>query len=229
MTAVLAAEDVSRHHGDVKALEGFSLAVAAAESVAIVGPSGCGKSTLLQVLGLLDRPTSGRVLIDGADAYARPASARARLRLVRLGFVFQQNNLLEHLTARENVAVPAWSLGGDRGAALRAADDLLERFGLSHRGSHRAGLLSVGEAQRVAIARALVNRPGIVLADEPTGSLDAAAGAGVLAALEEVCSRGAALIVVTHDPRVAARAGRTVRVAGAAAADPLGAHGPPPG
>jgi ABC-type lipoprotein export system ATPase subunit len=212
VSAVLAAEGVSRVHGDVRAIEGFSIEVAAAESVAIVGPSGCGKTTLLQVLGLLDRPTSGRVLVDGADAYALPASERARLRLVRFGFVFQQNNLLDHLTARENVALPAWSLGGSRAAALRAADALLDRFGLSHRASARAGLLSVGEAQRVAIARALVNKPGIVLADEPTGSLDAGSTAKVLAAFEEVCAHGAALLLVTHDPQVAAKAGRTVQI-----------------
>ena len=213
MTAVLEAEGVSRSHGEVRVVRGFSLTVSAAESVALVGPSGCGKTTLLQVLGLLDRPTSGRVRIDGADAYALPPAARARLRLVRIGFVFQQNNLLDHLTARDNVALPAWSLGGSRGEARRAADDLLERFGLSHRAASLAGLLSVGEAQRVAIARALVNRPGIVLADEPTGSLDGEAAAGVLAAFEEVRARGAALLLVTHDPDVAARAGRTARLA----------------
>jgi ABC-type lipoprotein export system ATPase subunit len=214
VTAVLRAEDVSRHHGDVRAVTGFSIEVGAAESVALVGPSGCGKTTLLQVLGLLDRPTSGRVLVDGADAYALSASERARLRLVRFGFVFQQNNLLDHLTARENVALPAWSLGGSRKAALRAADELLDRFGLSHRASAAASLLSVGEAQRVAIARALVNRPGIVLADEPTGSLDAESAAKVLAAFEEVCGRGAALLIVTHDPAVAARTGKVVRLGG---------------
>lgn len=216
MTAVLAAENVSRHHGDVRAVTDFSLAVDPAESVALVGPSGCGKTTLLQVLGLLDRPTAGRVLVDGADAYALPAGERAHLRLVRIGFVFQQNNLLEHLSARENVALPAWTLGASRSAALRAADDLLDRFGLSHRASARAALLSVGEAQRVAIARALVNRPGIVLADEPTGSLDPASTAKVLAAFEEVCARGAALLLVTHDPAVAAKASRIVRLGGAA-------------
>jgi putative ABC transport system ATP-binding protein len=217
VSAVLSAEDVTRHHGDVRAVTGFSMSVAAAESVALVGPSGCGKTTLLQVLGLLDRPTSGRVLVDGADAYALSASERAGLRLVRIGFVFQQNNLLEHLTARENVALPAWSLGGSRKEALRAADELLDRFGLSHRAAARAGLLSVGEAQRVAIARALVNQPGIVLADEPTGSLDGASAGKVLAAFDEVCARGAALLLVTHDPAVAAKASRTVRLGGPAA------------
>lgn len=209
---VLEAENISRSYGDVRALEGFSIRVARAETVAIMGPSGCGKTTLLQALGLLDHPTSGRVLVEGWDAYSGSASERAEVRLLRIGFVFQQNNLFEHLSARDNVALPLWALRGSRSAALRKADELLERFGLSHRKGAKAGVLSVGEAQRVAIARALVNEPAIVLADEPTGSLDKASATSVLSAFEEVSSRGAALCIVTHDPEVAARAGRTVHL-----------------
>jgi ABC-type lipoprotein export system ATPase subunit len=212
VTAVVEAEAVSRSYGDVLAVRDVSLAIEPAESVALVGPSGCGKTTLLSILGLLDHPTSGRVLVDGADASALSPRARAGLRARRIGFVFQQNNLLEHLSARDNVAVPAWHLGGSRRAALAAADALLDRLGLAHRASARAAHLSVGEAQRVAIARALVNRPGIVLADEPTGSLDAASASAVLDAFEDVRREGAALLVVTHDPGVAAKAGRVVRL-----------------
>lgn len=203
---VLRAEELTRRYGDVEVLRGVSLEIHAGEWLSLMGPSGCGKTTLLQILGLLERPTTGRVLLAGRDAWTLSAGELTRLRLSHIGFVFQQNNLLEHLSALENVMLPAWRRCGDRAAASARAAELLSRFGLSHRAHLRAGLLSIGEAQRVAIARALINEPRLVLADEPSGSLDSAATAAVLAALDQVCAAGAALLVVTHDPAVAERA-----------------------
>jgi putative ABC transport system ATP-binding protein len=214
--AVLGCRDLIRRVGNLDVVDGVSLDIAAGASVALVGPSGCGKTTLLHLLGLLDRPDGGRVLVDGRDASSLDAAARARLRLARLGFVFQLGNLLPHLTAQENVALPAWRLGGVRRTAFAAADRLLERFGLAHRATTAAALLSPGESQRAAIARALINRPGVVLADEPTGSLDARSGREVLAALEEVRALGAALLIVTHDAQVAAAAHRCLAMASGA-------------
>lgn len=208
--ATLRAEGLTRRHAELEIVSGVSFDLAPGEWLALVGPSGCGKTSLLLMLGLLDRPTTGRVLIDGEDAWMQGGEERARLRLERIGFVFQQGNLLDRMTARENVALAAWRATGSRRQADTMADELLERFGLAGRAHARAGVLSVGEAQRVAIARALVNRPRVVLADEPTGSLDSAASERVLAALDEVCASGAALLVVTHDQRVAARARRTL-------------------
>ena len=207
---VLRAEGLTRVLGEVTAVAGVSLTIAAGEWVSLVGPSGCGKTTLLQMLGLLDRPTAGQLRLAGVDPWKGTVSARTLLRRERIGFVFQGNNLIEYLTARENVALPAWRLLGNRGAALAAADGLLDRLGLSARADTPAAVLSMGEGQRVAIARALVNRPQVVLADEPTGNLDRASGESVMAALGEVCVTGSALLVVTHDVGVAARANRTL-------------------
>jgi putative ABC transport system ATP-binding protein len=210
MTAVLRAESVTRSIGDAAILRGISLAIEAGEHVALVGPSGCGKTTLLHVLGLLDAPTTGRVLVGADDASAWSTRRRARARTHELGIVFQDGNLFEHLTARDNVALPAWLLHGSRTRATTAADELLERLGLRDRATTRASALSMGEAQRVAIARAVINKPRVVLLDEPTGSLDAAAGARVLDLLAEIHAGGSALLVVTHTPEVAARATRTL-------------------
>jgi len=205
---VIEARGVGHRLGGTDILHDLSLEVAAGELVALIGPSGCGKTTLLHLLGLLDRPTRGSVWLDGAEASAWRRGARTRARLSRIGFLFQHHQLFDQLSARDNVALPAWRLHGSRRRALRDADALLARFGLSGRAGERAAVLSMGEAQRVALARALVNRPGIVLADEPTGSLDSAAAATVLDALAEARGGGGALLVVTHDEAVAARADR---------------------
>jgi putative ABC transport system ATP-binding protein len=207
---VLRAQGLARRFGDVTAVDRVSLDIAAGEWVSLIGPSGCGKTTLLQMLGLLDRPSAGELWIGGAHPWAGSASERTRLRRERIGFVFQGNNLMDHLTARDNVALPAWRLLGSRGAALAAADLLLERLGLSSRADSAASVLSMGEAQRVAIARALVNRPQLVLADEPTGNLDSGSTERVMSALAAVCGAGAALLVVTHDPWIASHAHRTL-------------------
>lgn len=210
MSEVLRAEGLVRSFAGRRVVDGASLLLREAESVALLGPSGCGKTTLLQVLGLLDRPQGGRVLLGGQDAWSLDPADRANLRLRDIGFVFQQHNLLGHLSARENVALPAWHLGGRRREALAQADAWLARLGLSAAADRRAAHLSGGEAQRVALARALINRPRLVLLDEPTGSLDSSSAQAVLAALGEVRIEGAALLLITHDPAVAAVASRQV-------------------
>jgi len=209
---VLRAEGIVRRRGETVVVREASLALRSGESAALVGASGCGKTTLLHILGLLDRPSEGRLLLEGAEPWTRSPAVRAALRLTRVGFVFQQSNLLPHLTARENVALPAWHLGGNRHQAMFLADRLLERFRLGQRARARASELSLGEAQRVAIARALVNRPALVLADEPTGSLDSDSAEAVLQALEEITREGTALLVATHDLQVAQRLQWIVRM-----------------
>ena len=199
-----------RRFGEIEAVADASFEIATAEVVALVGPSGCGKTSLLQMIGLLDRPTAGKVWLAGQDVWSSDGQSRSRLRRERIGFVFQQHNLLAHLTARDNVALPAWRNWGSRGRALEAADALLTQLGLAQRAESKASRLSVGEAQRVAIARALVTGPVIVLADEPTGNLDSRATARVLDALTEISRAGAALLVATHDQTVAAWANRTI-------------------
>jgi len=202
-------------HKTVEVLRGASLAVRPGERVAIVGRSGAGKSTLLHVLGGLDRPDAGHVLLSGADLYALPARRRTALRAGAIGFVFQSYHLLPEMDVVENVMLPAMTLGGAGRAAMRQrALLLLEQVGLADRGAHMPLELSGGEQQRVAIARALMNEPGLVLADEPTGNLDRATGARTLDLLFGlVRERGHALAIVTHDPDVAARCDRALTLA----------------
>jgi putative ABC transport system ATP-binding protein len=207
--SALELEDVRRRFGGREVVSGISFALEAGEKVALMGPSGCGKTTLLQMIALIDKPDAGRVTLDTIEPWTRPAAERAELRLTSIGLVFQHSNLIEHLTARENVALPLWRASGDRRAADVRANELLDRLGVGARAANPAGQLSIGEAQRVAVARALVNRPKLVLADEPTGSLDEASAQAVLAAL---LAGDAAVLVVTHDPQVATRAGRTLRM-----------------
>jgi putative ABC transport system ATP-binding protein len=194
----------------LEALKGVDVAVEAGEFIAVMGPSGSGKSTLLNLLGLLDEPTEGTVLIDGEDATRLSDRERTRARKRTVGFVFQNFYLIPTLSARENVEVPRL-LDRDAETQARAAD-LLERVGLGDRLDHRPGQLSGGQKQRVAIARSLVNEPRILLADEPTGNLDRETGATILGEFERVTDEGVAVVAVTHDPQVADFADRTVQI-----------------
>lgn len=196
----------------VIALRGVDLEVAAGEWLAIVGPSGCGKSTLLNVLAGIDPPTEGSVRLLEQDLYALPEAGRARLRLRRVGFVFQRFHLLAVLTARENIELPMAEAGMGRRERRERAAMLLDFVGLGHRMDHRPTRLSGGEQQRVAIARALANEPDIIFADEPTGELDQRTGGQILDLFDRLGERGATLVTVTHDLEAAARAGRTVEM-----------------
>jgi putative ABC transport system ATP-binding protein len=194
----------------VEALAAVSLTVRSADRTAVVGPSGSGKTTLLHVAGTLERPTGGSVRIGGEEASGLSDAELSNLRARRLGFVFQQFHLLDHLDAVQNVALGLLYRGvraGDRRAAAIAA---LDRVGLSHRLGHRPGQLSGGERQRVAIARAVAGRPDVVFADEPTGNLDSASGQEIIAVLAGLSDDGTAVVVVTHDQAVAAAMGRHV-------------------
>ncbi|WP_374682438.1 ABC transporter ATP-binding protein [Accumulibacter sp.] len=184
--------------------------VARGSWTAIMGPSGHGKSTLLQLIGGLDRPSAGRVMLDGSEIGSLDATKLAAVRGRKIGFVFQFFNLMPHLTAQENVEVALW-LGG-KGQGKARALDLLGRFGLRDKARHQPGMLSGGQQQRVAIARALANDPDILLMDEPTGNLDSAAEAELLDLLDELHAAGKTLLMVTHNPAVAARAERVVQV-----------------
>ena len=214
--AVLRAIDLRKDYpmnGEtVHALRGVSLDVTAGEYVAIVGPSGSGKSTLLQLLGGLDEPSSGTVLVDGVVLAGLDDRALTRLRLTRLGFVFQRFHLLPVLTAIENVELPMAEAGVGRSERRARAAELLRYVGLEGRSGHRATQLSGGEMQRVAIARALANRPAVILADEPTGELDAGTGRGVLDLFRRLNRDGTTVVVITHDDRLAAEAGRVVQM-----------------
>jgi putative ABC transport system ATP-binding protein len=196
----------------VRAVRGVSLEIRRGDYVAIVGPSGCGKSTLLNLLGAIDRPDSGSVFIEGRDASALDDREATRLRLRRIGFVFQRFHLLAALTARENVELPMAEAGIKGPERARRARELLDYVGLSGRERHRPPQLSGGEQQRVAIARALANGPAIILADEPTGELDARTGAEIVHLFGRLNDDGTTLVVVTHDEELAAAARRVVHM-----------------
>ncbi len=195
----------------VPALRGVSLTIAPGEFVAVMGPSGCGKTTLLNLVGLLDEPTRGRVVLDGEDVSLLSDNQRADLRRDKLGFVFQFYNLLPMLTAFENVEVPLNFKGFDAPARRTRVEDLLARVGLLPRAHHLPAELSGGEQQRVTIARALANRPSIVLLDEPTGDLDSRTGDEIMELVFDLNrEERTTFIMVTHDPALAERAGRTL-------------------
>ena len=224
-TAVVAATDVTRRYGEgetaVDALRGVSLDVTRGNLTAIMGPSGSGKSTLMHILAGLDRPTSGRVAIDGTDITTLDDTALTKIRRRHIGFVFQFFNLLPTLTAEENITLPL-GLAGEK-ADPAWIDEILVKTGLADRRKHRPSELSGGQQQRVAIARALVSRPTVIFADEPTGNLDSSTSGEILALLEDsVRTYGQTIVMVTHDAGAAATAERVLFLADGRIVEDLG-------
>jgi putative ABC transport system ATP-binding protein len=214
--AIVEARNVSKVFpmaaGPVTALRDASLRIATGEYLGVVGPSGCGKSTLLHVLGVVDVPSSGTVWFADREIGSLSDAERSRLRLRQIGFVFQRFFLLPMLTAWENVELPQAEAGVGRAERRERTRELLDYVGLSARAGHRPSELSGGEMQRVAIARAVANRPRLLLADEPTGELDQATGEQIISLIDRLHADGMAVVVVTHDPAVAARAHRLLRM-----------------
>lgn len=216
MSVLVSLRDVTRDYalnGDaVHAVRGVSLDIAQGEYAAIVGPSGCGKSTLLHLIGAIDQPSAGSITIGGERVDALNDRELTQLRLRRVGFVFQRFYLMPMLSARENVELPMAEAGVAKGERRKRASELLGYVELSHREKHRPTQLSGGEQQRVAIARALANRPALLLADEPTGELDARTGAEIVALFERLHSDGTTIVVVTHDEGLGAAARRVIHM-----------------
>lgn len=212
--AILSSRDLSKSYRmggkEVRAVDKVSFDLAPGASICVVGPSGAGKSTLLQLLGGLDFPTTGNVMLDGIDIYKLSDKERARIRNKRIGFVFQFYHLLPEFSAIENVMLPA--MIGRRKAKEKALD-ILKSVGLADRAAHRPGELSGGESQRVAIARALINDPEVLLCDEPTGNLDSATSESIYQLLSDIkLKSGAALVIVTHDDTLSKRTDSTLRL-----------------
>ncbi len=216
MTTILEAHEVHRAYDTpgraVSAVRGVSVAVRAGDYLAITGPSGSGKSTLLHLLGGIDTPTAGWIEFEGIRLDTLTDRALTRLRLERIGFVFQRFHLLPVLSARENVELPLAEAGAGRGERRARAEELLHYVGLGDRLHHRAPELSGGEMQRVAIARALANRPAVILADEPTGELDMTTGQEILGLFRRLNRDGTTIVVVTHDTHLAAEASRVIEL-----------------
>lgn len=215
MLRMEAVTKIYNHRGPaVTVLSDVNLEIPAGDFVSIVGPSGSGKSTLLLAMGGMLSPSSGRVELDGESLYELAPDRRAAIRGKKIGFVFQTFNLVPYLSALENVQVPLFLAGFAEGDQRSRAANLLERFGLGDRLEHKPSEMSVGQQQRVALARMLANDPGIILADEPTGSLDPETSSQVIAFLEQMNQEERTVVMVTHDPRVAQRAKRTLRLDG---------------
>ncbi|MFB7667435.1 ABC transporter ATP-binding protein [Kitasatospora sp. NPDC056138] len=207
-------DGVRKEYGDSVALDGVSLEIRAGEAVAVMGPSGCGKSTLLNMIAGLDRPTAGSVVVGGEDLAQLNETGLALYRRRRIGMVFQFFNLIDDLPALDNVALAAQLTGTSAGQARKRALELLDELGIADRRNTYPAALSGGERQRVAVARALMNRPALLLADEPTGALDSHAGEQVMDLLIDLNQIGQTLLMVTHDPRLATRcASRLIEVA----------------
>ena len=207
ISKVFLTDEVETH-----ALEDVDLEIQPGEFVSIAGPSGCGKSTLLAILGLLEEPTSGEYLLKGRPVHRLGAAERARIRNREIGFIFQAFNLIGDLTVLENVELPLAYRGLSSGPRRKMAMEALERVGMAHRLRHYPSQLSGGQQQRVAVARALAGRPSILLADEPTGNLDSANSESVMDLLSELHKSGSTICMVTHDPRYAQRASRTIHL-----------------
>jgi len=196
----------------VEALRGVTLDILAGDYVSIMGPSGCGKSTMLNLLGCLDRPSSGRYCLGGEDVSRMNDDALSAIRGARLGFIFQSYNLIQQLTVVENIEIPLFYQGQSEEESRTRACELAARVGLEDRLEHKPFELSGGQQQRVAIARALVNDPILILADEPTGNLDSTSGVEILRVFDELNAQGKTMILVTHDPTVSSHARRIIRL-----------------
>ena len=207
VTKVFLTDEVETH-----ALSGIHLKIQKGEFAAIAGPSGCGKSTLLSILGLLDSPTDGEYILNGHPVAKLTAADRARVRNREIGFIFQSFNLIGDLTVFENVELPLTYRGTSAAERKKRAMESLERVGMGHRAKHLPSQLSGGQQQRVAVARALVGSPAVLLADEPTGNLDSKNGDAVMDLMTELHQGGATIVMVTHDPRFARYADRTIHI-----------------
>lgn len=213
---VITAKDINKIYGrgetKVNALKKVNIEIKKGDYITIIGPSGSGKSTFMNILGCLDKPTSGKLYIENTDISTLNENKLAKIRRKKIGFIFQKYNLIPTLTALENVSLSMSFAGVTFSERIKRAEDLLKKVDLSHRLSHKPSELSGGEQQRVAIARALSNNPSIILADEPTGNVDSRSGIKIMDILEEINNQGETVIVVTHDPNIAKRGKWTIRI-----------------
>ncbi len=213
---VIVTKDLSKTYGrgelQVQALRSTNIKILKGEYIAVIGPSGSGKSTFMNLLGCLDKPSSGKLYIDNNDVSTLSENQLARIRREKIGFVFQKYNLIPTLTAQENVALSMGFAGVSSKERLQRATQLLDLVGLLHRQNHKPSELSGGEQQRVAIARALANNPSIILADEPTGNVDSTSGSKIMDILETINKKGETVIIVTHDPLIAKRTKRILQI-----------------